>query len=208
MQQQLDQVIKTYAKNALRTIAFGYKDLKEDDGGPNHESKEEGSKIYDIEKEGFTLICIAGIKDIIRDEVPGAVRQCNEAGVRVRMVTGDNKITAIAIAKECGILYDGEEDEQCVCMEGPEFNEFVGGLVNKSTGENIIIMGKEGEREVIGNMKNMITVRNKLKVLARSRPNDKYILVKGLRDYGDIVAVTGDGTKMPQLSKKEMLASQ
>lgn len=118
------------------------------------------------------------------------------------MVTGDNKITAIAIAKECGIINDGEEDEQCVCMEGPEFNEFVGGLKHKSTGAPILIMGKEGEKEIIGNMKNMITVRNKLKVLARSRPNDKYILVKGLKDYGDIVAVTGDGTNDAPAMKK------
>jgi Ca2+ transporting ATPase len=144
MSQQLDQIIKSYAKNALRTIAFAYKDLKEDDGGPNHENKADNSKLYDIELGDFTLICIAGIKDIIRDEVPGAVQQCNEAGVRVRMVTGDNKITAIAIAKECGIIYDGEEDEQCVCMEGPEFNEFVGGLKHKTTGEDIVVMGKEG----------------------------------------------------------------
>jgi Ca2+ transporting ATPase len=50
------------------------------------------------------LICIAGIKDIIRREVPDAVKMCNTAGVRVRMVTGDNLVTAIAIAKECGIL--------------------------------------------------------------------------------------------------------
>jgi magnesium-transporting ATPase (P-type) len=47
------------------------------------------------------------------------------------MVTGDNKTTAIAIAKECGILKEGEEDEQCTCMEGPEFAEFVGGLIHK-----------------------------------------------------------------------------
>lgn len=53
------------------------------------------------------------------------------------MVTGDNKITAIAIAKECGIIKDGEEDEQCVCMEGPEFFEFVGGLKYKDTGEPV-----------------------------------------------------------------------
>ena len=205
MSQQLDQIIKSYAKKALRTIAFGYKDLKEDDGGPNHESKKDNSKIYDIEEGDFTLICIAGIKDIIRDEVPLAVQQCNEAGVRVRMVTGDNKITAIAIAKECGIIYDGEEDEQCVCMEGPEFNEFVGGLKHKTTGEDILVMGKEGDKEIIGNMKNMVIVRNKLKVLARSRPNDKYIMVKGLRDYGDIVAVTGDGTNdAPALKKADV----
>ena len=81
------------------------------------------------------MICIAGIKDIIRDEVPDAVKQCNKAGVRVRMVTGDNKITAIAIAKECGIMEEGEENEECVCMEGPEFCDFVGGLIDKGTGE-------------------------------------------------------------------------
>lgn len=57
-----------------------------------------------IEKTGFTLICILGIKDIIRQEVPEAVAQCQKAGIIVRMVTGDNKITAKAIALECNII--------------------------------------------------------------------------------------------------------
>ncbi len=109
--------------------------MKQTDGGNDHKSIQKGAKIYDIEESGFTLICIAGIKDIIRDEVPDAVKQCNKAGVRVRMVTGDNKITAIAIAKECGIMEEGEENEECVCMEGPEFCDFVGGLIHKETGE-------------------------------------------------------------------------
>jgi len=55
-------------------------------------------------------------------------------------------------------------------------------------------MGKDSKNEAIGNMQNMKIVRNKLKVLARSRPNDKYIMVTGLKHLGDIVAVTGDGT--------------
>jgi len=152
MSQQLENIIKTYAKEALRTIAFAYKDLEENEGGPKHEEIEEGSKIYKIEEGGHTLISIAGIKDIIREEVPGAVRSCNEAGVRVRMVTGDNKITAIAIAKECGILKDNEEEEECVCMEGPEFNTFVGSLVSKETGEPILVMGKNAKDETIGNL--------------------------------------------------------
>jgi len=205
MSQQLDQIIKQYARGALRTIAFAYKDLQSNEGGANHEDKEEGSKIFKIEEAGFTLICIAGIKDIIRDEVPGAVIHCNEAGVRVRMVTGDNKITAIAIAKECGILNEGEEDDEGVCMEGPEFNEYVGSLIHKDTKERIIIMGKEPEKETIGNLEKMKLIRSKLKVLARSRPNDKYIMVAGLRQLGDIVAVTGDGTNdAPALRKADV----
>lgn len=68
------------------------------------------------------------------------------------MVTGDNKTTAIAIAKECGILKEGEENEECVCMEGPEFNEYVGSLVSKKTGERILVMGKDATDESVGNV--------------------------------------------------------
>lgn len=67
---------------------------------------------------------MVGIKDPLRDGIQDAVRMCNEGGVRVRMVTGDNKLTAIAIAKEAGILdsswnppQEGEEPDYTV-MEG------------------------------------------------------------------------------------------
>jgi Ca2+ transporting ATPase len=190
----LEQTIYSYAKRALRTIGFAYKDLQAGEFGENHDAIEDGSKIYSVEKEGYTLICIAGIKDVIREEVPEAVAKCNTAGVRVRMVTGDNITTAIAIAKECGIIYDGEENEPYVCMEGPEFVEFVEYLVHKDTREPIFIMGQQTEKETIGNLAKMRIIRNKLKVLARSTPNDKYIMVTGLKQLGDIVAVTGDGT--------------
>jgi len=119
------------------------------------------------------------------------------------MVTGDHYVTAIAIAKECGIINEGEELENPhICMEGPVFNEFVGSLVNKHTKERIMVMGKDPELEAIGNMENMKIVRQKLKVLARSRPNDKYIMVFGLKELGDIVAVTGDGTNDAPALKK------
>jgi len=71
------------------------------------------------------------------------------------MVTGDNKITAIAIAKKCGIIKDGEEDEQCVCMEGPEFYEFVEGLKYSGNNEVVSLFGKHPEKERIGNKNNM-----------------------------------------------------
>ena len=60
-----------------------------------------------------------GIKDILRQEVPGAVEKCRTAGIKVRMVTGDNKLTARAIAKECNIIVAG--DSNSLVMEGPEF---------------------------------------------------------------------------------------
>ena len=185
-------------------------DLKEGQGGHSHENKsevEENMKknLYEIEEKDHTLICLVGIKDIIREEVPEAIAMCNEAGVRVRMITGDNILTAIAIAKECHILKEGEELESNVVMLGQDFSNFVGGLVHKKTREEISIMGKEGTNEVIGNIENMKIIRKQLKVLARSRPNDKYIMVKGLRDIGDIVAVTGDGTNdAPALKKADV----
>lgn len=75
-------------------------------------------------------LAMVGIKDPIRDEIPDAVRKCHEAGVTVRMVTGDNKETAFAIAKEAGIL-DRNADLQkfpYMCMEGKDFRTFVQGL--------------------------------------------------------------------------------
>jgi len=93
-------VIEEYAKGALRTICLAYKDLKPNDGGPNHEEDAENKFNKKIEEDGLTCIAILGIRDIIRPEVPEAVTTCQRAGIRVRMVTGDNKVTALAIAKE------------------------------------------------------------------------------------------------------------
>ena len=98
---------------------------------------DEEGVLHKIEKSRFTMIAIIGIKDIIRKEVPHAVKQCQEAGIIVRMVTGDNKITAMAIARECYILpsdkkeFDNMQGPDQV-MEGPEFYERMGGLICKN----------------------------------------------------------------------------
>jgi P-type E1-E2 ATPase len=60
--------------------------------------------VYKVEQSGLTMIALFGIKDILRQEVPGAIAKCKAAGVRVRMITGDNLLTARAIAIECGII--------------------------------------------------------------------------------------------------------
>ena len=66
-------------------------------------------------------------------------------------------------------------------MEGPEFNDFVGSLVHKTTGEKILKFGQNKEVETVGNLDAMRKVRENLKVLASIRPEDKYLLVVGLR---------------------------
>ena len=65
--------------------------------------------IFEVEKEGFTLLVIVGIKDVPRDEVPSAISKCKKAGIKVRMVTGDNLITAKAIAEEISLIDKGDE---------------------------------------------------------------------------------------------------
>jgi magnesium-transporting ATPase (P-type) len=97
MNQHLDNIIHNYAKMALRTICLAYKDVMPGEHGVNHSEPEE-AEVKNIEKSGLTLICIFGIMDIVRPEVPGAVADIQRAGVTVRMVTGDNIVTAKAIA--------------------------------------------------------------------------------------------------------------
>lgn len=124
------------------------------------------------------------------------------------MVTGDNLITAKAIALECGILTqadikDGASD--CI-MEGPEFSERMGGL--KCFNCNNISpcdCPPNDVKEGVNNKEAFKSIHKSLKVLARSRPEDKYLLVTGLKEMGDVVAVTGDGTNdAPALKKADV----
>ena len=83
----------------------------------------------------FIILGMVGIKDPLRPEIPQAVAQCHSAGVRVRMITGDNENTAVAIAKEAGILEEDWKDskEDLTVMTGKEFREYVGGLIEAGT---------------------------------------------------------------------------
>ena len=70
----------------------------------------------------LTSICIVGIEDPVRPEVPDAIKQCQRAGITVRMVTGDNINTARAIATKCGIIKPGDG---YLVMEGKQFNAYI-----------------------------------------------------------------------------------
>ncbi len=140
---------------------------------------------------------MVGIKDPIRQQVPFAVQQCFKAGVRVRMITGDNPETAVAIAKQAGILetdWNKKGEEDYTVMTGQQFRTFVEGLD----------IDEEGN-QIVKNIENFKLVRDQLKVLARSSPTDKYIMATGLKQLHHVVAMTGDGTNdAPALKKADI----
>jgi Ca2+-transporting ATPase len=161
--QTVTKLIETYARNSLRTIGIIYRDF---DRWPPRNPRRTGEKediVFGDICRNMVFVGMVGIKDPLRPGVPEAVRTCQKAGVVVRMVTGDNRMTAEAIARDCGILQPNS-----IVLEGPEFRN----------------MSQEQQYEIIP----------RLHVLARSSPEDKRILVKRLKDKGETVAVTGDGT--------------
>lgn len=176
------QVIEPMASEGLRTICLAYRDFLVSDGEPDWDN--EGDILT-----GLTCICVVGIEDPVRPEVPDAIKKCQRAGITVRMVTGDNINTARAIATKCGILHIGDD---FLCLEGKEFNR----RIRNELGEI------EQER--------LDKVWPKLRVLARSSPTDKHTLVKGIIDstvleQRQVVAVTGDGTNDgPALKKADV----
>ncbi|EAQ91884.1 hypothetical protein CHGG_00119 [Chaetomium globosum CBS 148.51] len=159
------QTITSYAGQTLRTIGSSYRDF-ESWPPPELAGQQELTAVeFDKVHKDMTLVAIFGIKDPLRPTVIDAIKDCRRAGVTVRMVTGDNILTGRAIAKECGIYHP---EEGGLALEGPEFR-------------------RKSEEE----LKKLVP---RLQVLARSSPEDKRILVRTLKDIGETVAVTGDGT--------------
>jgi Ca2+ transporting ATPase len=149
-------MITDMANQGNRTIGIGYMEYS----GPMPEEEPDSEQLI--------LLGVLGIQDPIRPEVPKAVENCNTAGITVRMVTGDNINTAVAIAKKCGIYAENGWDK---AMSGIDFRQ----MYNED---------KSGLLELLP----------RLRVLARSSPQDKHILVGLLQELGEVVGVTGDGT--------------
>lgn len=178
-------VIAKFAADGLRTLVLAYRDLDGAPGGVGPWSDVDADAIES------SLVCIAvvGIEDPLRDNVVEAIQQCQRAQIVVRMVTGDNAMTARSIASKCGIL---KESQGHTVLEGPAFRQRV--------------------LDANGNLRQdeFDAIAPNLRVLARSSPKDKYTLVSGLlasQALGprQVVAVTGDGTNdAPALKRADV----
>ncbi|XP_024969882.1 calcium-transporting ATPase 9, plasma membrane-type [Cynara cardunculus var. scolymus] len=160
----LKKAIEEMAARSLRCVAIAYRNFEIDEIPVEEEQLAE----WNLPEDDLILLAIVGIKDPCRPGVKNAVKICTDAGVKVRMVTGDNIQTAKAIAIECGILSSGEDATEPNIIEGKTFREY-----------------SEKERE---------HTSKQISVMGRSSPSDKLLLVQTLRKLGEVVAVTGDGT--------------
>ncbi|XP_017247687.1 calcium-transporting ATPase 9, plasma membrane-type isoform X2 [Daucus carota subsp. sativus] len=158
------KAIEDMAAGSLRCVALAYKKCGRDTVPDN----EEELAHWQLPEDDLVLLAIVGLKDPCRPSVKVAVQLCIDAGVKVRMVTGDNLQTARAIALECGILQSDEDATVPNIIEGKTFREY-----------------SEADR---------LIAAEKISVMGRSSPNDKLLLVQALRKNGHVVAVTGDGT--------------
>ncbi|CAG7820245.1 unnamed protein product [Allacma fusca] len=192
MQERLvSEVIEPMACEGLRTISIAFKDFvpgKAEDNQVLCNTEPEWDEEDNI-VSNLTCICLVGIEDPVRPEVPDAIKKCQRAGITVRMVTGDNVNTARSIAQKCGIV---KPCDDFLILEGKEFNQKI----------------RDANGEVQQHLLDKIWPR--LRVLARSSPTDKYVLVRGIieskiSENREVVAVTGDGTNDgPALKKADV----
>ncbi|MFG6427583.1 calcium-translocating P-type ATPase, PMCA-type [Lepagella muris] len=155
-----DEIAKqllAYQNQAMRTLGFAYQELASVDG-----VIENGK----VNADNLTFEGIVAISDPVRADVPAAVKECLDAGINVKIVTGDTPATAREIGRQIGLITESDGKE-CV-ITGPEFAELSEGELRKRVGD--------------------------FKIIARARPTDKKRLVEALQANNQVVAVTGDGT--------------
>lgn len=161
MPQQQREGIRTtlaeYQNQAMRTLAFAFRPLADGEQG--------------ITPDGISgrlaMLGIAAISDPVREEVPAAVTECRNAGIEVKIVTGDTTATAREIGRRIGLWSDNTDTDRNI-ITGPEFEAL-------------------DERQLADRVMD-------LKIIARARPMDKKRLVEALQAHNQVVAVTGDGT--------------
>jgi Ca2+-transporting ATPase len=152
--------IAAAAGDAMRTLAFAHAELP-----PEFPHDEEGihHRRGEIES-GLVFTGFVGIRDPLRDDVKEAVRKCRQAGIEVKMITGDTIETARAIGREVGIL----DTPDALALTHDEFIQLT-------------------DEQLLEKMP-------RLRVLARALPVDKQRMVRLLKSQNHVVAMTGDGT--------------
>ena len=153
----VDKQLITYQERAMRTLGFAYQVLENDDTVIENDKLIAGS---------LHFIGIAAIADPVRADVPNAVKECLNAGINIKIVTGDTPGTAKEIGRQIGLWSSTDTDNNIIT--GPEFEEL--------TDEQLLDRIED------------------LKIIARARPMDKKRLVEALQKKNQVVAVTGDGT--------------
>jgi Ca2+-transporting ATPase len=178
MHEAIQAQLRGAASQAMRTLAFAYARLpagtpEDEDGLHAVRDSLEGNLVY----AGFVAI-----RDPLREDVKAALAECRQAGIDVKMVTGDNVETARAIGYEIGLVPRLDEPIDvpgAAVLTSPRFNE----LTDDELKQHL----------------------PKLRILARARPLDKFRMVKLLQELGEVVAVTGDGTNdAPALKKADV----
>ena len=147
-----------FQKKAMRTLGFAYQLL---DDGADVISDER------IVADNLTFMGVTAISDPVRQDVPAAIQESINAGIRVKIVTGDTPGTAKEIGRQIGLWNDSVDNDDNQ-ISGPDF----AALTDRDA-------AKAAER---------------IKIMSRARPTDKSRLVALLQQQGEVVAVTGDGT--------------
>ena len=171
VKQEVESKLLECQSKAMRTLGFAYKYITE----------EEVKTVFVNNKltmEDLCFLGIVGIIDPIRDDVADSVKDCIDAGIGIKIVTGDTPGTAREIGRQVGLWKEGDDPERQM-ITGKQFN----------------LMTDDELKERIGD----------LKIMSRARPVDKERLVRLLQETGEVVAVTGDGTNdAPALNRAQI----
>lgn len=168
-----------YQNMAMRTLGFAYKIIDERE---EHRMKNEeavataygnltrgNSSYFALHAsllQDLTFLGVVAISDPVRPDVPAAVQKCRQAGIDVKIVTGDTPGTATEIGRQIGLWTPNDTER------------------NRITGTDFAALSDEEALERVMD----------LKIMSRARPTDKQRLVQLLQQRGAVVAVTGDGT--------------
>jgi Ca2+-transporting ATPase len=155
---EIEKQLINYQNQAMRTLGFAYQIV---------EDNVDVIKDETVTAKNLTFLGIVAISDPVRVEVPAAVKECVDAGIKVKIVTGDTPGTAKEIGRQIGLWNDATD------------------------GEHNIITGVEFAKLTDAQLKDRV---EDLKIISRARPMDKKRLVESLQALNHVVAVTGDGT--------------